>query len=240
MVALLAAGCSGGDNDASSPPTPTVAAARSATPPTATRVTLTGTLTLDGAPLTAQFLGARVTRDGLAAACQADVTEAAGGRYRIQVLADAESRGCGATGASIMLWAFTDDYVFSQETLPWPAQGAAVEFNATFSSTAPAGASKPVTEFKGNLFDRDGTALPSGTVVSAFVGETLCGVSSLRGGGANDGLYTLIVAGPEALPACAVDAELRFLLDGEPAAETARNDLGVGRDPRAKLDLTLR
>jgi hypothetical protein len=203
------------------------------------RATLSGTLTLDGAPLEAEFLGVRVTRDGLSTACQYTIPAITRGRYEIKVVADAEVRGCGAPGAEILLWTYASGvFIFSQQTTPWPGNGATATFGATFSSDAPEGASKPVTEFKGELFDRDGARLPGGTVIEAYVDDVRCGITSLRYGDDFENLYTLIVAGPESVPGCASDATLTFRLDGAAAAETAVNDLGRNEDGH-ELILTL-
>jgi hypothetical protein len=241
VVVLATGACGGGDDGASSTATTApVATETPGAPGAEERVTLTGLLTMDGVPLEAEFLGVRVMRDGLAAACQLTIPDVAFGNYEIAVASDTEVRGCGAPGAEILLWAYADDaYAFSSETLPWPGSGTgAATFDATFSSTAREGASKPVTEFKGHLFDRQGGELPAGTVVEAYVGDVVCGVTSLRYGEDVERFYTLIVAGPEAVPGCTQGATLAFRLDGEPAAETALNDLGSGTQGH-ELNLTL-
>jgi hypothetical protein len=205
------------------------------------RGTLRGTLTLDGAPLDADFLGVRVMRDGLAAACQITIPAVAQGRYEIDVAADTEIRGCGAPGAEVLLWTFANDgFIFSTQMTPWPGNRSAV-FDASFSSAAPEGAGEPVTEFKGHLFDRDGGELPPGTTVEAFARDVRCAVTSLRYGiGDDEGRwYTLIVAGPGSVSGCAEGATLTFRLDGKPAAETAINDLGRSGDGH-ELNLTVR
>lgn len=203
------------------------------------RVTLRGTLTLDGVPLEARFLGVRVVRDGLAAACQNTIPAVVEGRYEIEVAAEAEVRGCGNPGAELLLWTFVHDaFVYSTQTAPWPGGGATATFDASLSSDVREGASQPVTEFKGHLFDREGRELPSGTVVEAFVGEVQCGVTSLRYGDAVERYYTLIVAGPESVSGCVEGARLTFRLDGKPAAETAVNDLGRGSEGH-ELDLNV-
>jgi hypothetical protein len=244
VTAATIAGCTGDDDDGDDDHQPTF---RTVTVQPATpfpgrdqQATLRGTLTLDGVPLDADFLGARVVRDGLVAACQDEIPSVTGGQYEITVAADAEVRGCGADGAQVLLWAFVDDtYLFSTATAPWPGAGRAATFDASFSSADPAGASTAVTELKGHLLDRASAELPGGTVVEAYVGDTRCGVTSLRHGDATEGYYTLIVAGPESVPECDAGAELQFRLDGQPAAETATNDLGSGANGK-ELDLTLR
>ena len=103
----------------------------------------------------------------------------------------------------------------------------------------PNGATKPVTEFKGHLFDRDGSPLPSGTVVEAYAGDARCGLTSLRAGDENEGFYTLIVSGPESVPGCTAGAQLNFRLDGRDASQTAVNNLR-GDAGGSEIDLTVK
>jgi hypothetical protein len=237
---LVAAACDGGDSGERTPTSAVPAATATPDIDPRGRVTLSGTLTLDGAPLDADFLGARVIRDGLPAACQAEIPPVVLGSYEIPVLADAEARGCGAPGAQIALWAYVADvYYFTTETLPWPGDGASATFDAAFSSAAPLGATTAVTEFKGVLRDAKGDLLPPGTVVEAFAGGTRCGVTSLRKGDATENLYVLVVAGPDAVPGCALGATLELRLDGQPALPAAVNDLGSGSGGH-ELDLSVR
>lgn len=242
MAVLASWACGDGQTQgATTTPVLTPVPTASSTAPGADeRATLRGTLTLDGAPLDAEFLGVRVVRDGLVAACQNDIPPVVEGSYEIPVASDAEVRGCGAPGAQLLLWTHVNDtFLFSRETVPWPGNGATATFDASFSSAGPQGTSRPVTEIKGHLFDRGGAALPGGTAVEAYAGDVLCGVTSLRYGGANEGFYTLLVAGPESVPGCGAGATLTFRLHGEPAAETAVNDLAGGAGGR-ELDLRLR
>lgn len=193
------------------------------------RAVLSGTLTLDGAPLDAQFVGVRVIRDGLATACQQTIPSVTGGRYQVAVLADTEQRGCGAPGAALLLWTFVDGtFLYSTQPAPWPGDGAAATLDAAFSSATPDGAVKPATEFKGRLLDRSGASLPGGAVLEAYVDDTLCGITSLRYRGENEMLYTLIVAGPEARAGCAEGAALRFRINGALIEATDVNDLARG------------
>jgi len=68
------------------------------------RVVVSGSLTLDGAPFDAEFLGAIVRRDGLVTPCQYTLPTVDNGQYEITVHADTEQSGCGAHGAEIVLW----------------------------------------------------------------------------------------------------------------------------------------
>lgn len=240
IVTSIAACGSNDDSDVTPAATTTSAAEGSAAPGKSDQVTLHGNLTLDSTPLEARFLGVRVMRDGLSAACQNNIPAVTGGRYEIDVASDAEVRGCGVPGAELLLWTFVDDtYYFATTTEPWPGTARTVPFDAAFSSDTPQGAGSPVTEFKGRLFAADGTRLPAGTVVEAFVEDVRCGVTSLRTGDVSEGLYTLVVAGPDAVGGCAPNATLTFRLDEQPAVESAINDLGSGSRGH-ELDLTVK
>ncbi|MEX2246330.1 MAG: hypothetical protein WEC75_06555 [Dehalococcoidia bacterium] len=235
LAALTISGCGGGSGP--SPASPTASPSLRDEPG---RATLHGMLTLDGAPFDAPFLGVRVVRDGLAAACQANIPAVERGAYRVGVADDADARGCGAPGGELLLWVYVNDgYLFSNQTTPWPGNGADVAFDATFSSASPRGAARPVTEFKGLLFDREGDMLPAGSVVEAYAGETLCGMTSMRYGDVTEGYFTLVVAGPEMVVGCAEGATLQFRVNDQLAAESAINDLGQGSAGH-ELNLSLR
>jgi hypothetical protein len=212
----------------------TSTAKRTSTPPLATapptpagvdqRATLSGTLTLDGQPLEARFLGAHVMRDGLVTACQAAIPSVAAGQYEIPIMSDAEGRGCGVAGGRIVLWTNVgDQYLYTAETLAWPGSGADATFDATFSTAAPAGASEPLTGFKGHVVRPNGARLGGGTVLEAFIGDALCGVTSVRCDA--ESWFTLLVAGSQ-VPGCAEDGAISFRVNGAPAGGAAVNVLG--------------
>jgi pimeloyl-ACP methyl ester carboxylesterase len=199
------------------------------------RVVVRGNATLDGAPFDARFLGARVERDGLITPCPG-LTAVDSGRYEITVMADAEASGCGARGARIILWTFVDDaQLHSTEALRWPGNGDMATFDATFSTGAPDGAVPPTSDFVGEVYDRRGSHLPPGTRVEAYVGDTRCGVASVRRTGSFSG-FSLAVVGPDSVAGCEVGAKLSFRIGGRPAAETAVNEPG-GEE---SVDLSLR
>jgi hypothetical protein len=201
------------------------------------RVTIRGTLTIDGAPLDARFLGAVVQRpNGLTAPCQYQMSDARQGRYEITVMADAEATGCGAHGARVVLWTYAGDTkLFTSETLPWPAEKRTVDFDATLATSAPDGASRPTVDFAGEVYDGDGRHVRAGSRVEAFVGSTRCGVGSVRRTGSFAG-YLLAVAGPESIAECGRGAMLTFRVNGRRAVETTLNEPGR----RDLFDLTLR
>jgi pimeloyl-ACP methyl ester carboxylesterase len=201
------------------------------------RAVLRGNLTLDGAPLDAEFLGATVQRNGLTSPCQYTLPTVDNGRYEITVFADAEVRGCGAKDAQIVLWTYAEDEkLFTTEAIPWPGKGRAAIFDANFSTVEPNGAALSRVELAGEVYDRHGNHLPSGTRVEAYVDETRCGVGTVRRTGSFAG-YLLAVAGPESTPGCERGATLTFRINGRPAVETAINERG-GRENL--LDLSLR
>jgi pimeloyl-ACP methyl ester carboxylesterase len=188
------------------------------------RVTLHGKLTLDGAPFDARWLGAVVRRpDGLIAACQLTLPLVRGGRYEIVVMADAEASGCGAPGAEIALWTFARNRIlYSRDVSKWP-RTQRVRADLSFSSATPSGAVPPRAQFNGEVFTPDGRQLQGGTRVDAYVGTSLCGVTSVRRTGSYSG-FTLDVAGPDSVPGCARGATITFRVDGRPAQETAVNE----------------
>jgi hypothetical protein len=206
-----------------------------ALPGAADRVTVSGMLSLDGAPFDARFLGAVVRKDGRISPCQYTLTSVDDGGYEIVVSGDAEVSGCGTAGAEILLWTFAQDQkLYSFESVAWPGNGGSATLDARFSTAAPRGSVPPVTEFAGEVYDEEGSHLPPGTRVEAYVGDVLCGVASTRRGGNFVG-YILSVVGPEAIRGCERDATIAFLVDGRPALETAVNHLGSG----GGLDLTV-
>jgi hypothetical protein len=125
--------------------------------------------------------------------------------------------------------------MYSTAAVPWPGDGGTTSFEASFSSSAPDGAAPALTEFAGEVSDRDGTHLPPGTRVEALIGGTRCGVASLRRTGNYAG-FILSVVGPDSVPGCEGGATIRFRVDGRRARETGVNDLGRGMT----ADLTVR
>ena len=199
------------------------------------RAVVRGHASVDGAARDARWLGAVVRRNGLITPCQQTLPPIDAGRYEITVLAEEEASGCGRPGSEVLLWTFVDGRkLFSTEALAWPRAGVA-GFDAGFASGAPLGAATATTDFSGEVYRRSGRRLPPGTRIEAFVGETRCGVASVRRTG-NFGGYILSVVGPDAVKGCRSGARLRFKIGGRPAIETAVN----GPRHSGPLDLTVR
>lgn len=187
------------------------------------RVVVRGDATLDGAPFDSRFLGAVVRRDGLVTPCQVTLPSVQRGRYSITVFAATEASGCGAPGAEIVLWTFANERIhFSTRGVAWPGNGATTNFEPGFSTSAPAGAAPVTAEFSGEVFRPDGSQLPPGTRVAAYVGSTLCGIASTRGSGSFTG-FSLSVVGPESIAGCTSGARITFRVNGRVVAATAVN-----------------
>jgi hypothetical protein len=190
------------------------------------RVVFRGRATLDGAPFDARFLGAVVLDHGLATPCQYTLPVVRRGEYEITVLAASEAGGCGRRGARVVLWTFArDQQLYSVQTVRWPPDERAVEFDPAFSTSAAAGAAPEMVQFAGEVVRRDGTILPPGTRVEAYVGSTRCGVASLRYTGNFSG-YTIAVVGPRSVAGCERGEAITFRVDGREVADTARNTPG--------------
>lgn len=210
----------------------------SAVPGAEDRLTISGTLTVDGQPVDSRFLGAVVRRDGLVTPCQYSIPSVSQGHYEIMVFADAESYGCGAPGAEVFLWTqVQDQQVFSLEPLQWPATGHTATFDGAFSLSKPRGAVPETADFFGDVFDSDGNHLPAGTRVEAYVGDVRCGLASTRRTGSFSG-YILSVVGPDSVAGCDRGGIITFRIDGKPAAETSINDPNRP-NARDAFDLTL-
>jgi hypothetical protein len=218
LIACVAAfGCGGGDKAAHDN----------------TRTAVRGKATLDGAPLDAEFLGAVVRRNGLITPCQGEIPPVTGGRYAINVLAQRAGSGCGARGAQVLLWTYAGETkLFSTSSVAWPRRGNVATFDADFSTAAPRGAAPAVTELSGETFDRGGRRLPSGTRVEAYIGTTRCGMASVRRAGETFTGYILSVVGPDSISGCTQGAQITFMINGRPAAETHVNHLAGGAPGR--------
>lgn len=205
------------------------------------RIIMKGTMTLDGEPVDGWLVDVVVRKDGLERACDFQGYQSvSGGHYEVTVAGDGEIRGCGAPGAQIFVTASDgEELLASQETIDWPADGAELSFDAAFVSGNPDGMGRPATVFRGSVLDSSGETMPPGTVIEAYVGETLCGVSSLAPvvmGFAGPETYAVRVVGPESVPGCEEGVEVSFRVDGETAEQTGVNDFA---EDGHELDLTL-
>ena len=197
---------------------------------------LSGQANLDGAPVDTAFVGA-VVRDGqLITPCQHDLPPIVGGQFEINVLGAADSAGCGRPGTEVILWIYVGDVkVFATTAVPWPPSGLA-EVTLDFSAANPIGAAAPAVEFFGEVYRADGQRVASGARVEAYIGDTLCGVGSIRDMGSFNG-YLLSIVGPGSIPQCLDGATVTFRVEGTNADETATNSRQPS--PGESFDLTV-
>jgi hypothetical protein len=206
--------------------------------PSSGRVVVRGVATLDGAAFDARWVGAVVLRRGLVTPCQSALPPVSNGHYSVTVFADSESNGCGTRGAKVVLWTFARNKIlFATNPLAWPGDGRATTFTARYALSTPAGAAPVTAEFNGQLYAADGSFLPDGTRVEAYVGTTRCGVASSRRTADFAG-YILAVVGPDSIAGCTRGAHLRFRIDGHDAAPTGVTNTPPGQN--GPLDLALR
>ena len=162
---------------------------------------MSGAARLDGAVFDARWMGAVVRYDGLVTPCQSTLPPVDAGQYEITVYGDNESAGCGRPGAEILLWTFAGDQIlFATTSIPWPDNGT-TDVDVDFATSAPRGEAREVTEFSGEVYRTDGERVEPGSRVEAYVGDTLCGVASIRDAGSFVG-YILSVVGPDSVPGC--------------------------------------
>ena len=204
---------------------------------------------LDGQPVEPDFLWVEVRKDGIHRTCSFDPVRLDGsGHYQLTVASDAEVNGCGAADAQVYVALFKDgERYISDEPVTWPANGGSATFNATFSTTRPAGAATEPsaneyfgTTFFGSLLKADGTPAPAGTTVEAYVADTLCGrkvVAPVVMVFDQPGSYELSVSSPASLPACTANGPVTFKIDGKPLPQTGVNDVSREGHP---LDLVVR
>ena len=231
FVALALIGCDSGSSPKQSQ-TSTTVGAPVPTSIGASNALVHGTATLDGARFDAKFVGAVVQRNGLRTACQATLPGIKAGKYRVEVLSGGDSAGCGDAGGRIVLWTFVGDtQLWSTSALPWPGPGHAAQFDAAFSTSAPTGASTAIgAEFSGSVYDENDEYVPAGSRVEARIGNTVCGVATVRKGDEFFG-YIMSVAAPPAIAACKRGARISLQVDGRPVKESLRNQ------PRASNDV---
>jgi hypothetical protein len=202
------------------------------------RITVSGTITLDGKPVDGDLFPVVRTGDLDQPVCSFSRIQVTNGHYELTVAGKGELAGCGAPGAEVYLEVYVsvvDQQFTTQQTVPWPASGKQLTFDATLSTGTKSPVERSGSAFGGAVLDASGKLLPPGTVVGAYVGDTLCGVSSLPPtvmAYSDSSNYIMWVGGPAA---CAKGANLSFKIDGKLAVQTAVNDQADFHN----LDLTL-
>jgi pimeloyl-ACP methyl ester carboxylesterase len=195
------------------------------------RITVTGTATLDGNPIEPSdaYLWFEARRDGLRQACDFVNAPLRHGQFERVVAGGEELAGCGGPGAQLVAVAYVFDLDIVVESAPvdWPAPGTRVIFNPALSRSSTA---IEDTSISGSVLDASGSRVPPGTIVEAFIGDALCGRTSVPHAvmpfATPDG-FNLIVVSSSSVPGCARDAEIRLLVDGAEVEDgTARHTFG--------------
>jgi hypothetical protein len=193
------------------------------------RVIVSGSATLDGQPIDSGVISATVrTPEGLGRRCALNLGFVRSGRFEVPLAAEAEMRGCGGPGASVLLvYDPFGESLFAREMTSWPSSGNALTVHPTFSTAGAQGPARPATFVTGEALDGD-EHLPPGTVIEAFIGGTRCGVTSVpyivTVAGDPTG-YELSVTNEELVPACRHGETVTFRVDGEPIDTAVEHDL---------------
>jgi pimeloyl-ACP methyl ester carboxylesterase len=206
------------------------------------RVTLHGSITLDGQPVEDGFLFAFIRRDGLLRPCSYLHEESfPGGQYQLALAPDSEDAGCGTPGAKAYVVLFKDgERRVAEHALDWPAPGGDVPFDASFTTARPQGDTAEAsvdawvgTNFYGAIVTKDEKPLAAGTPVEAYIGDTMCGRWTVpRTVMAFDepSFYQLIVSPPSEKAGCSAGSTVTFKIGGQTIAQTGKHDLSPNGD----------
>ena len=200
--------------------------ASNALPGAEQRVTVQGSLTLDGKPMTDGIVWAEVRRDGLRQICSINGDGMRNGTYVRVIAAATEMEGCGGPGSTLAIVALVGGKMYSTAAEPWPAPGATLTIDGAF--VAGDGVTPDVTPLAGAALDAAGNALAPGTRIEAYIGDSLCGQTTIPRGimqFSNPDAFGLLVAGPDTDPGCAAGGAVAFRINGAPVAASTSNDL---------------
>lgn len=190
------------------------------------RVTVTGTVTLNGEPVDEAFLWADVLTDGRRRACSYDRATIDLGTYGMTIAPATETHACGAPGSSIAFTLFDDGERYEAAPVAWPAAGGALAIDLAFTEDERGPNSS--TFVGGRLLGKDSDQPSAGTRVEAYIGEVLCGETSVppvRLLFDDASGYGVVVASERMIPGCTNGAPVSFRVDGTPVAQTAENTL---------------
>lgn len=200
------------------------------------RVTVAGTVTLNGQPIgDGAYVYPIITKDNMERAyCMFLDARTSDGRYESVVASETEVPACGAPATEVYLGVYdpdSDQYYTSDRTIAWPADGNELRFDAVVTTD---GVGREGGLFYGVVGDANGKDVPPRTLIEAYSGDTLCGVSTVSE-------VVMAYAGPATYDlaatsdACAENAPLTFKIGGKPAMQTGTNSY----DGYRQLDLTV-
>jgi pimeloyl-ACP methyl ester carboxylesterase len=206
------------------------------------RVIVRGKVTFDGRPLGGGYVWVVVRKNGLMRYCSlAPFTTLPDGGYEVPVAAEAETHGCGEPGAELYVDVYASSLgrsYWSAELARWPA-GSDLTFDAAIEEP---GSYLPNTMFRGSVIDTSGQRLPPGTVIEAYIGDTLCGATALPPTAmalGDPSTYYLPVVGPQSISGCDQGGAISFRVNGEVVGQTGINDFDGRFQGQHLLDLSL-
>ena len=191
------------------------------------RVTVSGSITVDGEPRRDGFLWIDVVTDGKRAACTYNNAAFDDGRYTTLVATADEVPECGAEGRIAQLMFFENGKRFLGPTLPWPTGATELTIDATLIQ---ANVEEQVsgTIVNGALLDATGAEMPIGTRVEALIGGNTCHsftippvVMIFEQGDA----YGFVIPPQSDAAGCTEGEEVTFRVDGERVEGSAVHDL---------------
>lgn len=200
------------------------------------RITLSGSVSVDGAPSNSSSLWVHVLSGGLWRSCTFAGVRPAGGRFERVAAASSELDGCGGPGTTYSFVTVREGKVYATAPQPWPA-GDVAGLQVDLGAAAMGSALADFTRVSGAVLDRNGTRLPPGTIVDAYVGSTLCGSAAIpilkMDYGAPDEV-SILVGGPALDEGCEAGGTITFRAGGRALDGSAANVLGG-----ARLDVAL-
>ncbi|HEX7135220.1 MAG TPA: DUF6351 family protein [Iamia sp.] len=196
-------------------------------------IDVTGTATVDGEALDADFVGAVVLDGGLVTPCQAAIPSVHDGAVDLPVLTSTASSGCARAGSRIALWTYVGEDQLYATPLDVRTLGDLEDVAIEFDTADPRAGVPATTGVHGEVYDATGERVTAGRV-EARVGTEICGRSSIRSEGSFEG-YIVSILRTSADGPCPEGATVTFTVDGDPVEQTIANT-DQGRDA---VDLTL-
>ncbi len=156
-------------------------------------------------------------------------------RFEWTVAGDAEIKGCGRADRPLSLLAWIDGRaVLSDDQLPWPGSSLGDGMATSFS---PRSATRHVVVLFGAVVNSSYWSLPAGTIVQAYVGDTLCGVTSIAPTGEFAQRYLLLVSGPDIIPSCLAGRTIDLRVNGGSSGTMAVNDPSSDANNGGRVDI---
>lgn len=192
------------------------------------RLTVSGTLTVDGEPRSDGFLWIDIITEGRHTACTYNNAFLDRGRYTALVATSQELAECGAQGRMLQVMFFEDGVRYAAPAVPWPTGETVLTVDTTLTQADILADSQVGTFIGGRLLDADSQEAPVGTKVEAYIGDALCASYTVapvvmifeQGDG-----YGFPVPPEADAPVCTNGADITFRINGTPVEGSAPHDL---------------